>query len=172
VDSKAYTPAVASFERTLRAIHAMRDEHVIEDYAIAGAMAVLFWAEPIPTYDLDVLVWLPLGGGPIVSLSSIYAWAASHGYSAEKEHVRIEGIPVQFLPAHNELADEAIGSAVMKQYQSVSVKVVRPEHLIALYLEGSAKTPKRRERAAALRQSATIDEALLQDLMKRFKLTF
>ena len=34
----------------------MRDEGVIEDYAIAGAMAVLFWVEPIPTYDLDVLV--------------------------------------------------------------------------------------------------------------------
>jgi len=163
---------MASFERTLRVIHAMCDERVIEDYAIAGAMAVLFWAEPIPTYDLDVLVWLPSGGGPIVSLSSIYAWAANHGYPAEKEHVRIEGIPVQFLPAHNELADEAIESAVVKQYQSVAVKVVRPEYLIALYLEGSAKTLKRRERAAALRQSATIDEALLQDVMKRFKLTF
>ncbi|HYC91558.1 MAG TPA: hypothetical protein VEO54_20225 [Thermoanaerobaculia bacterium] len=36
----------------------------------------------------------------------------------------------------------------MKQYQSVSVKVVRSEYLIARYLEGSAKTPKRRERAA------------------------
>ena len=46
---------MGSFEQTLRAINEMREEGVIEDYAIAGAMAVLFWAEPIPTYDLDVV---------------------------------------------------------------------------------------------------------------------
>jgi len=163
---------VASFEQTLRAIHLMRDEGVIQDYAIAGAVAVLFWAEPIPTYDLDLLVFLPDSDGPIVSLVPLYEWAARHGYRAEKEHVIIEGVPVQFLPAHNELADEAIENAVSRQYEAVTVKVVRPEYLIALYLEGSAKTAKRRERAAALRETGIVDDALLQDLMQRFKLTF
>ncbi|HUP60398.1 MAG TPA: hypothetical protein VNA69_08260 [Thermoanaerobaculia bacterium] len=120
---------MSSFEKTLSAINAMRDEGVIEDYAVAGAMAVLFWAEPIPTYDLDVLVFLPQTSGAIVSLGAIYEWAARHGHPTEKEHVTIEGIPVQFLPAHNELADEAIRTAVIKQYRSISVKVVRPEYL-------------------------------------------
>jgi len=148
----------------------MRAEGVIEEYAIAGAMAVLFWTEPIVTFDLDVLVFLP-NSGLLVSLAPIYGWAAKHAYRAEKEHVVIEGMPVQFLPAHNELGDEAIHSAVAKEYEGVPVRVVRPEYLIALYLEGSAKTPKRRERAAALRESAGIDHSLLHDLMKRFNLT-
>ena len=149
----------------------MRDEGVIEDYAVAGAMAVMFWAEPIPTFDLDVLVFLP-SAGPIVSLAPIYEWANKRGYAAEREHVMVEGVPVQFLPAHDELADEAITHAVIRQYGAVPVKVSRPEYLIALYLEGSARTPKRRERAAALRESGAVDDARLQDLMKRFKLTF
>lgn len=150
----------------------MRGEGVIEDYAIAGAMAVLFWAEPIPTYDLDVLAFLPATTGVIVSLAPIYEWADRRGYTVDKEHVIIEGIPVQFLPAHNALADEAIETAVTKSYYEIPVKVARPEYLVALYLEGSAKTPKRRERAAALRQSGNVDEAVLQDVMERFKLTF
>jgi hypothetical protein len=163
---------VPSFEQTLRAINTMRDAGVIEDYAVAGAMAVLFWAEPIPTYDLDVLIFLPSSGGALVSLAPLYEWAARSGYPTRKEHIVIEGIPVQFLPSHNELADEAIRHSVTRDYEGIPVSVVRPEYLIALYLEGSAKTQKRRERAAALRQSAAIDEPTLQDVMKRFKLTF
>ncbi len=64
---------MASFEETLGVINAMRDQGVIEDYAIAGAMAVLFWAEPIPTYDLDVLVFMPESSSIIVSLEPIYS---------------------------------------------------------------------------------------------------
>ncbi|HJQ35941.1 MAG TPA: hypothetical protein VKB93_02270 [Thermoanaerobaculia bacterium] len=160
-----------SFAQTLRVINSMRDEGVIENYAVAGAMAVLFWAEPIPTYDLDLLVFLP-SSGPILSLAPIYEWARRNDYPTEREHVIVEGTPVQFLPTHNELGDEAINTAAMKLYGGVSVRVVRPEYLIALYLEGSAKTPKRRERAAALRDLGIIDESLLQDVMTRFKLTF
>jgi hypothetical protein len=165
-----YTREV-SFEQTLRVINTMRDDGVIEDYAVAGAMAVLFWAEPIPTYDLDVLVFLP-ATGPIVSLTPIYEWASKNRYPTEREHVIVEGTPVQFLPAHNDLADEAISTAVNKQYGAVPVRVTRPEYLIALYLEGSARTPKRRERAAALRDSGAVDEARLRELMSRFKLAF
>jgi hypothetical protein len=51
-----HTRGVTSFEQTLRAINEMKDAGVIEDYAIAGAMALVFWIEPVPTYDLDVLV--------------------------------------------------------------------------------------------------------------------
>ena len=34
----------------------MKAARIIDDYAIAGAMALLFWIEPIPTFDLDVLI--------------------------------------------------------------------------------------------------------------------
>jgi hypothetical protein len=39
--------------------------------AVAGAMAIVFWTEPVPTYDLDVLVWRPSSPGPIATLRSI-----------------------------------------------------------------------------------------------------
>lgn len=55
-------------------------------------------------------------------------------------------------------------------YEGVPVRVVRPEHLVALYLEPSARTPKRRERAAALVESGTLDGDLLKQLLARFSL--
>ena len=46
---------MSSFADALRALNRIKAEGVVDDYAIAGAMALLFWAEPVPTYDLDVL---------------------------------------------------------------------------------------------------------------------
>jgi len=111
-------------------------------------MALVFWTEPIPTYDLDVFVFLPSEGGMIVSLQRIYEWTESRGYRTEAEHVIINGIPVQFLPSHNELSDEAIETAVSLEYEGAPVRVVRPEYLVALYPGPSARTQKRRERVA------------------------
>jgi hypothetical protein len=163
---------MASFENTLRAVNAMKDGGVITDYAIAGAMALMFWIEPVPTFDLDVLVLLPQPAGPVVSLQSIYEWAAKHGYAAELEHIVIDGVPVQFLPSYSELSDEAIRTAADRQYRGVDIRVVMAEYLIALYLVPSARTLKRQERAAALRESAAIDRERLADVMNRFQVTF
>jgi len=159
-----------SFEAALGALNAMKREGVVSEYAIAGALALLFWSEPVATYDLDVLVFLPEASGSIVSLDSIYRWAERYGYRQDREHILIEGLPVQFVPAHNTLADEAIETAAELSYGGIRIRVVKPEYLIALYLEGSAATAKRRERAAALRESGKIDETLLRDVAQRFKI--
>jgi len=161
---------MASFADALRVLNDMKQARVVEDYAVAGAMAMVFWAEPVPTFDLDVLVFLSGGEGPIVSLAPIYSWAADRGYPTQTEHVIIEGVPVQFLPAHDELADEAIERAATLDYEGVPVRVVRPEYLVALYLEPGARTMKRRERAAALRESPAVDVATLDGLLRRFGL--
>jgi hypothetical protein len=161
---------VTSFANALRALEELKQLAVVEDYAIAGAMALVFWTEPIPTYDLDVLVFLPEREKPIVSLGTIYQWATVRGYAVDAEHVLVEGVPVQFLPSHNELADEAIETAATLEYEGVAVRVVRPEYLVALYLEPSARTAKRRERAAALIEAAGTDQKVLKDLIHRFKL--
>jgi hypothetical protein len=159
-----------SFADALRVLNDMKSTGVVEDYAVAGAMAMVFWAEPIPTYDLDVLVFLPGDEATIVSLAPLYEWAAQRGYASQAEHVMINGVPVQFLPAHNALAEEAIDRAADIEYEGVSVRVVRPEYLAALYLEPGARTPKRRERAAALMESSALDRAALDELLKRFGL--
>ena len=56
-------------------------------YAIAGAMAMAFWSEPIPPIDLDVRVFHPESTSPIVSLDSIYRWAAAQGFPVHAEHL-------------------------------------------------------------------------------------
>ncbi|PYT05639.1 MAG: hypothetical protein DMF49_13455 [Acidobacteria bacterium] len=100
---------MASFTAALRTLNEMKATGVVEDYAVAGAMAVAFWTEPLPTFDLDVLIFLPgEQQSPIITLEPIYRWASERGFLLQAEHVLIEGVPVQFLPAYNALADEAI----------------------------------------------------------------
>jgi hypothetical protein len=60
--------------------------------------------------------------------------------------------------------------AATLDYEGVAVRVVRPEYLVALYLEPSARTPKRRERAAALLEAPRTDQRLVKELIHRFKL--
>ena len=50
--------------------------------------------------------------------------------------------------------------------------MVRPEYLVALYLEPQARTAKRRERAAALCEDPAFDHQRLQEIMMRFHLTW
>lgn len=145
----------------------MKDDGVIEDYAVAGAMAILFWTEPVPTYDLDVLVLLPASPSPIVSLDPIYRWTEARGYSVSDEHIHIEGVPTQFLPSPSRLAHEAIESAETLDYDGVPVKVARPEYLVALYLEPSARTARRRERAAMLLELPELKRPLLDEILAR-----
>src|SRR5438093_5658477 len=137
-----------SFADALRVLNDMKDSGVVEDYAVAGAMAMVFWAEPIPTYDLDVLVFLPADQATIVSLAPLYDWAAGRGYATQAEHVIIEGVPVQFLPAHNSLAEEAIDRAVTLEYEGVPGRVVSPAYFVGLDLARGAPSQDRRERDA------------------------
>ena len=63
------------------------------------------------------------------------------------------------------------GAGVL-DYSGVPVRVVRPEYLVALYLEPQARTAKRRERAAALCEDPAFDHQRLQEIMMRFHLTW
>jgi hypothetical protein len=130
-------------------------------------MALTFWTEPVATYDLDVLVFLPASPGPVVSLEPVYAWARARGFPAKDEHIMIGGVPTQIVPSPNALADEAIRDAAGLDYEGVSVRVVRPEYLIALFCEPHARTAKRRERTAALLEGADLDRERLDAILKR-----
>ena len=100
-----HRPGMNNFTAALASIRRLKSEGVVKDYAIGGAMALAFWSEPIPTFDLDVFVLLP-SKSVLVSLEPIYDWARRNNYREEAEHIFIAGIPVQFIPAHNALAEE------------------------------------------------------------------
>lgn len=160
----------ADFAAAITAVERMKRDGVIAEYAIGGAMALVFWTEPVPTFDLDVFVLLTGETTLLVSLDPICRWAAANGYRADGEHILIEGIPVQFIPSHNPLADEAIAEAATLEHEGAPVRVMRPEHLIALYLEPSARTAKRLQRVAVLLEEAAVDTDRLDRILRRYNL--
>ncbi len=160
---------MSKFGDALSEIERMKREGVITEYAIGGAMALVFWTEPIATFDLDVFVLLP-SDSLLVSLTPIYEWARRNGFPEQAEHIIISGMPVQVIPAHNALAEEAVRRAADLDYEDRPVRVIRPEYLIALYLEPSARTAKRLERVAALLEEGAVDRELLEDVVQRYRL--
>ena len=136
----------------------------MENYAVGGAMAGPFYAEPTRTYDLDVFVLLAPAAGSVL-LTPVYAWLEQRGFSASAEHVVIHGVPVQFLPAYDDLVDEAVEQAQTLDYQGVPVRVARPEHLVALAVQTGGR--KRREHVARLFDSGTVDRDKLQHILGR-----
>jgi hypothetical protein len=153
----------------IAAMNEMKREGVVSEYALGGAMALAFWSEAIPTFDLDFFVLLEQQE-PLVSLAPIYDWARRRGYESEREHILMAGIPVQIVPAPNDLAAEAVMTAAELDYDGQPVRVMRPEYLVALYVEGSARTATRRERAARLLDQGDLDRELLNSLVERYNL--
>lgn len=148
-----------------RALAELVEEGTVGDYALVGAVAAIFYAEAIRTYDLDVAVSLPLAAGPILSLAPLYERLRARGFAADGEHVRIHGVPVQFLSSDPPLWREAVSTARRFDYDGIEVRVAPPEHLVLMALE--APTVRRRERAALLLESGAVDRPALESLAAR-----
>ncbi len=155
-------------KRTLQVLNELERAGVFSRYAIGGAMAVTFYAEPTLTFDLDVFVLLPERNGPVLSLTPIYDALRSRGYAEKAECVEIEGVPVQFLPVFNPLLEEALREANEVMYEDVPTRVLRAEHLVAICLQTGRE--KDRERVRLLRGQTKLDDELLQDLLQRYDL--
>jgi hypothetical protein len=125
--------------------------------------AATYYIEPILTYDLDVF-FIPVREG-LDDLTPIYEFARSRGYVEQAEALVIEGFPVQFIPAYNDLVREAVAAAATLTYRGVNAKVVKAEYLVAIALQtGRAKD---RERVVRLLDGEAVDhEALARILGK------
>ena len=155
---------MSSLKDVFAVLEQMRDEGVVRAYAIGGATAALFYAEPTRTYDVDVFVLLPsTDAAALTSLAPVYAWARGHGIPSEGEHLLVHGVPVQILHAYNALVEEAVIMARTHDYDGTRVHVVGPEHLIALALQAGGA--RRRERAWQLLQFGGVDRPRLQALL-------
>src|SRR2546429_6950253 len=118
----------------------MERDGVFTRYAIAGAMAATFYVEPLLTFDLDVFVVLPRTPGGLLTLAPLYDALRTRGYSEqENECIRIEGVPVQFLPAYNTLVEEALNEAQEIMYEDVPARVLRSEHLLAICVQSDGE---------------------------------
>lgn len=151
----------------LQIINDLEREGLIRSPAIGGAMALLFHDEPVVTYDLDIFCLLP-PAGLLVSLEPIYAALQQRGFSAEAEAVVIGGVPVQFIPAYNDLVTGSLEHAELKYFEGIPVRVLTLEYLMAIMVQ--TNRPKDRQRLAMLTGHASIDEVRLEDLLSRHRL--
>ena len=155
---------MSSLADVFRVLNRMHDEGVVAQYAVGGATAVLFYAEPTRTYDLDVFVTLEaVGNDALAPLSRVYKWARGQGFGLQAEHLLIEGVPVQLLPTYNALVEAALATARVHDYGGVPVRVVGPEHLVALALQAGGA--RRRERAWQLLEAGAVDRERLRRIL-------
>lgn len=123
-------------KQTFAVINQMCDAGVIGKYAIGGAIGATFYLEPTSTLDIDIFVSFPESrAGSLLSLGPIYDFLTARGYKPEREHIVIEGWPVQFLPAEDALYKEALRAAVATEVEGVRVWVMKAEHLMAIALK-------------------------------------
>jgi hypothetical protein len=139
----------------------------IEDWALGGALAAMYYVEPFTTYDADVF-FIPTNKGLTAGKPAIYARLQSQGWQAEREHLLIRGFPVRFLAAAG-LTEEAVRAAERIDYEGLPARVFRAEHIIAIAAAlGRAKDKVRIEQ---LVQQADVDKAYLAEVLRRYHLT-
>ena len=73
------------------------------------------------------------------------------------------GVPVQFIPAHNRLAEDGVTTARTLDYDDVPVRVCDPEHLVALAFQAGGH--KGRERAWHMIEVGAVDRPRLRALL-------
>ena len=153
-------------EKTLKVIGGLKNKKIILDYAIGGGIAALYYIEPLLTYDLDIF-FIPIEDS-IDVLTPIYRYFKEKGFKAKKEHVLIEGVPVQFIPVYNELVKEAVQYSVEVKYGRIKTRVLGLEYLIAVMLQ--TDRPKDRERLVKVFEEAKIDLKLLKKILRKYGL--
>jgi hypothetical protein len=164
-----YTVPGPSLTDTFKIINQMVEDGVIETYAIGGATAAFFYVEPDTTFDIDIFCVISgFEEDALDMLAPIYGYLKKRGHHAQAEGVVVAGALVQFLPVFNPLNDEAVEQANNLVYSGVPVRVMRPEHLMAIMLQTGR--PKDFARIARFLEAKAFDEKTLADIVSRHNL--
>ncbi|MCK4667489.1 hypothetical protein KAU33_12105 [Candidatus Dependentiae bacterium] len=122
-------------KETLKIINRLQKKGLIGKYAIGGGIAAIYYIETILTYDLYIL-FIPVNEkNDLISLEPIYKFLKAQGCKTKKEHIMIEGIPVQMIPVYNNLVREAVQNAKEIKYKKVKTWVIGLEYLSAIMLQ-------------------------------------
>ena len=139
----------------------LKTKGIIDDYAIGGGYAVMFYDIPLTTYDLDVLVTLPTEN----DYRKLYEHFRSKGTKIEDVYIFIEDMSVQFLPNYiSPLFNSAIEEAIVVDFDGIRSRFVSVEYLILLLL--TSFRVKDRLRIQGLLDKA--NKELLLSLIQRF----
>lgn len=161
---------MADIAKTISVVNQMMADGIIENYALGGATAVIFYTEPIATEDVDIFVHLNPDGNPLIEFQPIFDYLKDKGYGMKGEHFYVEGFPVQFLPTGKNLLDEAIDEANEFQLtEKVVVRVITPEHLVAVMLDTGRL--KDYLRIGVFLQHDVVNAEVLQSILANHDLT-
>jgi len=152
---------MAVLPSVLASLNDLKATGIIEDYAIGGGYAALYYDVQDATYDLDVLVVLPSEA----DYPKLYEHYRAKGARIENVYIFVEGMPVQFFPNYiHRLYNAAIEQADVVRFGDVTSKFVTVEYLIALLL--TAFRPKDKIRVRELVKRA--NRELLLSIIKEF----
>src|SRR5208283_5060012 len=150
----------------LRVANELATAGFIEDWALGGALAAIYYVEPFTTYDADIF-FIPKDRGLTAGLPAIYAHLQAQGWQVEREHPVVRGFPVQFLAASG-LTGEAVREAERIEYEGVPAKVFRAEHIVAI--AASVGRAKDKARIEQMLQQSDLDKTKLEKILQRHKL--
>ena len=112
---------------------------------------------------------LPASPSGLITVTPIYTYLTQRGHSPQGECIIIEGWPVQFLPAYNELTEEALAQAIDVEFGSTSTRILSAEHLAAIMIETGR--PRDHARLIHFFESDVINLRILEDIVARHGLT-
>jgi hypothetical protein len=150
----------------LRAANDLVSAGLIKDYALGGALAAIYYTEPVATYDADI-IFIATDKTLSAGIPAIYSHLQSKGWRVEREHLLIKDFPVQFLVASG-LTEEAVRDAKSIEYEGVPAKVFSPEYIIAI--AASVGRYKDFARIEQMLDQVKIDKTLLDDILHRYNL--
>jgi hypothetical protein len=159
-------PSPIPLADVLRAANELVSVGLIEDYALGGALAAIYYVEPFTTYDADIF-FIAAEKDLTAGIPAIYSHLQSKEWSVAREHLLVKDFPVQFLAASG-LTEEAVRYAMRIQYEGVPAKVFRPEYIIAI--AANVGRHKDLARIEQLMAQAEIDRKFLDDILRRYKL--
>ncbi|HWF18621.1 MAG TPA: hypothetical protein VG754_05110 [Verrucomicrobiae bacterium] len=150
----------------LRAANDLMAAGLIEDWALGGALAAIYYIEPFATYDANIF-FIPKDKELTAGIPAIYTHLQSQGWQVEREHLMVRGFPVQFLVGHG-LTAEAVREAQIIEFEGVPAKIFRAEHIIAI--AASVGRHKDLARIEQMLQQADLDKTMLKDILERHNL--
>jgi len=138
----------------------------IENYAVAGAIAAVFYVEPFATQDVDIFVSMEVDPSGLVTKIAGWEYLKARGYNEIRgEAVVVEDWPVQFIPISNALEEEAYLNAAAVEFEGEQVRVVLAEHLVAIMI--NVGRLKDLARAQMFLAQDAVDRELLLEIIDR-----
>jgi hypothetical protein len=163
-----------SLRKSIAVIAKLKEQGVLEEYAISGAVAALNYIEPFLTADLDILISvgdLESRKSGLVLLKPIEEALAKMGYRERSDvGIMIERWPVQFLPVASPLDEEALNRAVAIDVAApgeapFKARCLSAEHLIATAVK--VGRPKDWARVSEFLEQKSLDLEMLRDVLDR-----